>query len=59
MAETGGANREAYGAISIVEQFDALASLLPLVLGHYSLEDIPRDIPELVMLLFHQKHQTR
>lgn len=47
-----------YRAVGISETLNASTGVLPRLLGHVSFEDIPHDIPELVMLLLEQYNET-
>ena len=47
-----------YGSVAGAEAGDAVASVLPLVLGHDALEDVADNVPELVVLVLEQEHEA-
>lgn len=49
---------DTYGSVAGAEASDAVASVLPGVLGHNGLQDVAHDVPELVVLVLQQEHET-
>lgn len=47
-----------YGAVACAEAGDAVAGVLPGVLGDHGLEDVADDVPELVVLVLQKEDQT-
>lgn len=47
-----------YGSVAGAEASDAVAGVLPGVLGHDGLEDVADDVPELVVLVLEQEHEA-
>jgi hypothetical protein len=51
-------DRVTYGSVASTEATDAVAGVLPLLLGNDGFEDVADDVPELVVLVLEQEHQA-